>query len=74
MFSNGIEYESFLCRQCDGCPYYFDWEKNPKKVCPVEDLLAQATFDRSLFPDEWLDQEGAGPYTCRRKKGLGAKE
>ena len=67
MFSNGTEYMVFQEQNCDRCGHYVDWEEatpdNP--VCPIEERLAAAMFDESVFPHEHLAENEKGFLYCK---------
>lgn len=76
MFSNGTEYLNFLERNCDKCTHFVDYEdssiENP--CCPIEEDIATAMYEESVFPHDWLDENGSiSRYDCRKRLGKDSK-
>ena len=71
MFSNGSEYDEFMGRNCEKCPYYVDYgeatEENP--VCSIEEDISIGGIKK--FPKVWLIENGTmARYDCKKRLGV----
>ena len=65
-FSNHTEYEIFAYQNCDRCKNYVtpdeskgeDW--GDVTPCPIEAKIAQAAFDRDVWPADDLEGDEVG--------------
>lgn len=66
LFSNGTEYEIFQYNFCDKCSKFVYWEEatDDNPVCPIEEAMAQACFDETKFPHEFIQEDEQGYKHC----------
>jgi hypothetical protein len=72
MFANCSEYDAFLEKNCENCPFYVYYGEatEERPVCDIEESIAMGLEE--VFPYEWLDENGEmSRYDCRKKQGLG---